>query len=808
MKTLPRALAGLGAFPQFILCQLVEKNGKQIKQPIDIDTLYAGSPIDPKNWMTFDVAMQKIEELKNVGDNSYRLGFTFTAADPLFFYDLDHCIDENDDLNEVAEWSLKAFAGAAVERSQSGTGLHIFGHGECPPHGCKNIQMGIELYTQDRFVMFGDWDYLEGNIDTDCSAALPVLVEAYFPKTGGDWDGDWNDFPQEGWDGPLDDALLIAAAMKAVSQNAAFGSKIKFEDLFNQNSEKLAEFFPPQNDHDEWDMSSADASLAQALAFWTGGNHERIKTIMEYSELKRDKWEDREDYLPRTIGRACGLQDSYYNVNYKGSGDTVSVQPSPKISETVQIPSAEPGVINAGSSIAFEEEQREHFKNFVYVGSERGILDRKGVVRKKDEFNDTYGNKLFSMDSQNTKTTKSAWECFTNSQAILFPKVDSMLFLPNRPAGEISEREGLTYVNSYVPCPINRKQGNPAPFLELMGKMISNERDRNILMGFLAAIVQYPGEKLRYTVVLQGAEGNGKSTLATAVSKAVGERYTALPNAQELAKGGSKFNGWLYAKILVILEEAKGGEKNGDFVRIMKTLLTSERLEFQAKGADQKTGDNVANWFLVVNGKDDIPVEKGNRRYSIVFSDQQCLEDFAACGMTDAYWQRYHQWLKKEGGYAIIAEYLHTMPIADEFNPTLLSRAPISSSMEEAIEASRDPIEMVLAEAALDAVPGFKGDWIATGPANRLLEVARVSHTPHSLARAIKSLGYVKHPRLTNKGRCPDPLLSEAGCRTTLYLKVGHIILNEVSPKGVADAYEKAQGFVVTPNEVANNGTV
>ena len=56
-----------------------------------------------------------------------------------------------------------------------------------------------------------------------------------------------------------------------------------------------------------YDSSSADAALAQHLAFWTGKDCARIDSLMRRSALARDKWE-REDYLPRTILGAVGRQ--------------------------------------------------------------------------------------------------------------------------------------------------------------------------------------------------------------------------------------------------------------------------------------------------------------------------------------------------------------------------------------------------------------------------------------------------------------------------------------------------------------------
>ena len=73
-----------------------------------------------------------------------------------------------------------ALPGAAVEISQSGTGLHIFGTGAVPEHGCKNIPLGLEFYHEGRFAALTGQGAV-GDIMTDCTALLPALVSRFFP---------------------------------------------------------------------------------------------------------------------------------------------------------------------------------------------------------------------------------------------------------------------------------------------------------------------------------------------------------------------------------------------------------------------------------------------------------------------------------------------------------------------------------------------------------------------------------------------------------------------------------------------------
>jgi hypothetical protein len=761
--------------------------------------------MDPSIWMSFEDASIYLTAL----GEPYRIGFVFTAEDPFFFYDIDKCIDDDGNFNDVAKWSVQAFAGAAIERSQSGRGLHIFGTGECPEHGCKNIHMSVELYTEKRFVMLTGTD-TTGESDFDCSHVLPTLVNAYFSDAGVEDDGEWNDFPQPGWDGPTDDDLLLAKALNARSKDSAFSGKASFKDLFEANTEALAASYPVQG-FGEWDGSAADAAIAQHLAFWTGGHHERIRTLMERSALKREKWDDRgEYYLPKTIRKACAQQTEYFNVNGKKPDPTPTSPGSPSGNTPAPGQSSQVAVMNPGGSTMFVEEQQSYFAGCHYVISADRILVPNGKLLKKSVFDVVYGGKLFILDSTNTKTTTSAYTCFTQSQACRFPVVDGVMFNPQHPQGEIIHFEGGQYANAYVPIVTPRKSGDVSRFLDLARKIVPDDRDREILLSFLAAVVQYPGHKFRYTIVLQGVQGNGKSTLGGAVAAAVGRGHTAKPNAKTLVSSGNQFNFWLFAKTYVMLEEGKSkGGKNGELMDVLKPILTEKVIEYQFKNQDQFTGDNVANWFCMVNGKEDLPLDKNDRRYCIIFSAQQSVEDIAAAGLNTAYWRDYHDWLE-EGGSAAITDWLHTKVIEDKYNPKLLDRAPITTSTEEALEVSLDPVETAIQEAIDSEVQGCKGGWISYTALSDHLKDCRVFVTHNHLSQVLLNMGYIKHPGLgagKNAGRSAFAIAPEGNRKVRLYAKPNTLAATMQTPHAITLAYEKAQGYAVSPNEVFGNGT-
>ncbi len=322
------ALEALRAHRQFILYRLSPSRtrpGKKDKLPCNA----TGQTVDahnPKNWLL----AQEAELLAQQLGSEFGIGFVLTSDVKIFCLDIDNCLDSAGQRSEIALSLCKMFPEAAVEISISGHGLHIWGNytGDMPLHSCKNKEFGIELYTNKRFIALGQLNNTTGNVITDCTLSLQCVIALYFASNAMQAVVQcWTDAPCSEWPGSEDDDELIKRALcSQPSAGVAFGKKASFADLWTANVEVLAKSFPLRS----YDASSADAALAQHLAFWTGKNCERIRRLMYKSDLRRDKWHQRDDYLPRTILRAVGQQ--FEVLKDKTPGPSTNTKPIREIS--------------------------------------------------------------------------------------------------------------------------------------------------------------------------------------------------------------------------------------------------------------------------------------------------------------------------------------------------------------------------------------------------------------------------------------------------------------------------------------------
>lgn len=793
MQALPEALLPLADYPQFIIWAPVwdEVKQKYHKKPRNPATGYDHSPTDPAIWMDAQTAIATA-----AANPDYGVGFVFTERDPFWFLDIDKCLTPENTWSETAQYLMGLFPGAAIEVSHSGQGLHIFGTGTAPEHGCKNSALGLEFYTQERFAALTGTNAV-GNALTDHSAQLAAAIPYYFP-TRAATGAEWTDEPHETWHGPKDDAKLIEKMLASRSAGGAFASdKATLADLWTCDLEKLSAAYPDNFGGGRgYDGSSADQALCNHLAFWTGGDCERMDRLYRESALYRDKWE-REDYRENTILGAVSACSNFYNSKPKDKPqltDADSVQPAKdSVVATAQY--------REGLQFLAPSAQVELFEGCVYVRDLHRAYVPDGALLKPDQFKSTYGGYLFALDAINDKTEKNAWTVFTESQAIHFPTVHRTCFRPELEQGAVVQEEGLTLLNTYVPIEVPSAPGDVSRFLNHMALILPDERDREIIISYMAAVVQHKGQKFSWAPLIQGIEGNGKSLIIAALTAAVGNRYTHKPNAKELGDGGAKFTAWLQNKLFIGVEEIYVSDRR-EVSDAMKPLITDDRIEIQGKGSDQVMGDNRANFVLCSNHKDAILKNRGDRRYAVFFTAQQTPEDLHQAGMVlsdgetpTRYFPDLYDWLKKEGGFAAVTHFLENYEIAAELNPAKLCvRAPRTTSTDEAIEQSQGGVEQEIQEAIYQNRPGFAGGWVSSMALDNLLQSLNAARRIPRNKRSdlMGDLGFISHPGLP-KGRVNTVIPIDNG-KPRLYVKKGSIQSGLQGASVIVDAYIKAQG--------------
>ena len=773
--SLPQALQPLGTRDQFILWQWVwdKKTEEYKKVPVNQHRKWI-SAHDPAHWLPYAQAVRYAHTGK------LGVAFVLTDNDPFFCIDVDKCINEMLQLSDTALDLIAMLPGVAVEVSVSKTGLHLWGQYSkpLPPH--RTVLKPIEFYVGKRFIALTS-DIRQGDMSRDYADHLPNVIHKYLkPDTLNALDAvEWTFTPRHDWRGPTSDKVLIETALKSGSLKALFGEKASFKDLWTANVEVLGKVFPPIK-NSAFDHHRADQALCAHLAFYTGCNCERIDKLFRESALNRDKWRNREQYRRDTILRAISNTRNVYSKDYKKEVKS-TVKEICKSNQTGE---------RQGDTFLDSEDQKLFFKGCVYIESHHRIYCPDGLILKPDAFNVRYGGRIFKLDTLGKKLTWRAFEAFTQNQVLRFPTANGLAFRPERPPGQIFERENLKLLNTYVPLNREFKKGDVSKFLDLIKRLLPNETDGVILLSYLAALVQYPGRKFRWCTVLQGVKGNGKSIVGTLVEYAVGYRYTHRPDDKGLA---NNFNFWMSGNTLAIVEDVSLKHRY-DLLNRLKSMITCERGAVEPKGVDQATVDVCFNIFMTVNEKDDVPVDDDERRYGVFYTAQQSKADLDRDGLTEQYFKDLGDWIKSEG-YEAVAHFLANYPIPEIYNPaTHALRAPMTSTMAEAFTYSRCRFQEEVLIAIEEERPGFRKGWISSIALRQLTTEIRSRMSSKHYTKKLRQIDYIKCPELP-QGKASHKLVSgiDAGKRPVLYCEVSKIDEIKRSKTEPTVLYEESQ---------------
>jgi hypothetical protein len=586
MTELPPALAALASYRQFVTYKVVPsatRPGKTDKLPTDYRTGKVVSAHDPQYWCSFAEAAA----------TGQPVGFVFTRNDPFWFLDIDNCL-------VGGAWSLTAtdlctlFAGCAVEVSQSGTGLHIFGTGTPPAHGCRNAALGLEFYHQGRFVALTGINAI-GSVTHDASSILPAFCAAYFPaEESASGDAEWTTEPVAEWRGPIDDADLIRRAINSKSANNMFGGVASFADLWLADEAILAKCYPdPER---TYNASSADAALAQHLAFWTGKDCERIDRLMRQSQLVRPKWDRRSDpYLERTILGAVARQV-----------DVLQDQRFASLPASLTVPSRTPDEL-------VPEDFWAYLPTHTYINVRtRELLPAEAVNGHLRRFKETLGMK-------------------PSEYLDLFRAVQQMSWQPSHPeviegmvadGGQLRpDAKGRIY-NRYRASDAVANVADATPWLDHVRRLYPNDADH--MIRWFAYRVQYPGGKINHALVIGGAQGIGKDMLLEPLRYGVGASNFADLNPGDLLKD---FTDWVESTLLIINEARDLGDVDRyKFYEHSKRFIAAppDTLPCNRKYHSAYNVPNAMGVVITSNNKlSGLYIDPDDRRHYVAWSDAE-----------------------------------------------------------------------------------------------------------------------------------------------------------------------------------------
>jgi len=134
------------------------------------------------------------------------------------------------------------------------------------------------------------------------------------------------------------------------------------------------------------------------------------------------------------------------------------------------------------------------------------------------------------------------------------------------------------------------------------------------VLNWCARTVQRPHEPGQVAIVLQGGEGTGKGTFASAMLRLFGMHGLHVSQPKHVT---GNFNHHLRDKVLLFADEALFAG-NPEHRGPLCALITEDKIQIEAKGVDAKTARNVLHIVMATNEDWAVPAGVNARRFCVL----------------------------------------------------------------------------------------------------------------------------------------------------------------------------------------------
>ena len=263
------------------------------------------------------------------------------------------------------------------------------------------------------------------------------------------------------------------------------------------------------------------------------------------------------------------------------------------------------------------------------------------------------------------------------------PAVANKMYMPLEE--EFFEANKLSYVNSYSDATVPEDVPDELTKRELkivlrvqkhLEHLFPNERDRKLLLSWLAYIVQSNG-KINWSPVVQGVENDGKSFFGRMMAVVLGGENVNAINGDSLAE---QYTEWAEGCQFLMIEEVRlHGQDRFAIINRLKTYVANDMVTIRRMRTDKYKIFNTVNYFLTTNFKDGVPVDENSSRYFPLFSRWQTERALAKFNRENPdYYAKLHEVLEHGGA---MRRWLLDYELHEDFDP--VKRATESTSLKE-----------------------------------------------------------------------------------------------------------------------------
>jgi len=394
-----------------------------------------------------------------------------------------------------------------------------------------------------------------------------------------------------------------------------------------KNGEKFSRLFDKGDISGYGSQSEADQALCNILAFYMGGDFEKIDELFQKSKLYREKW-DREDYKEATITNAINCCNGhffrtlpeyiYFDKAYKVSPPLLAKHIRENLDYIFVKDSATGGILR----YVYEDGCYRLYTSEMLKGVIKSYITSfdEGILRMGD-VNEVYQNLTTDLVFKTHDELNPDEDIINFENCIL--RLSDMETLPHSPDILSTIQIPCNWTDSKEPTPI---------FDNFISTLTNGDKEiENLLLEFIGvAISNVKGHRMKKTLFMVGAGDTGKSQLKSLTEKLLGKGNFTSTDLKEIEArfgtaniynkrlAGSSDMSFLTVNELSTLKKLTGGDsvfaefkgQNG-FEFIYEGLLWFCMNKLPKFSGDD--GEWVYNRIIQINCNNVIPLEKQDK---------------------------------------------------------------------------------------------------------------------------------------------------------------------------------------------------
>ncbi len=375
----------------------------------------------------------------------------------------------------------------------------------------------------------------------------------------------------------------------------------------------------------------------------------------------------------------------------------------------------------------------------------------------RDAFDSAYAEKLLPSDKEleqrgepvtrQAKATPTIRPQDYVLNELKIPKVYDDVYDPANAEDHIVVKNKVRFVNTYrkthpkATAATADAQGET--FYNHVKLLIREPAYQRAFMDFVAYLVQNPGAKIRYAMLIQSVHGNGKGLIASCIRGILGRQHVKSVDTKAVFSG---YNDWAYGAQLTVLNEIRiAGHNRHDAMNALKEPIADDIVSITEKYRSHREVENVTNYLIFTNHQDALALEKTERRYFVIQSPLQTethVDELNKSGALEPMKALVDG--RKFGG---LRHFFEQWEISDDFNPN--GPPPKTHYFYKMVEQASSEAESVVLETLDDGDnPFVQKDLISSG---KLLNhvnanIARKTNAKH-IGAILTGLGYYSAAR-------------------------------------------------------------